>query len=165
MSDADELIKKASGFFTKVGSTLKQTSKQVTGLGRGAIRVELDRTRVAPGDTLHGRVILSVPEAVDAKRLVVALCAHHHTAEIYRFELELAGAQAFANRDVAFELLVPFDALQKQAAAGSHPIADVVRTVSSALSQPPGQVTWSVNAQLDIPWGRNLAHALAIVIV
>src|ERR1051325_5859935 len=82
MSDAEDLLKKAGGLFSKLGSQIKQTTKQVTGLGRGTVRLELDRTRVAPGDTLRGKVVLALPESIDAKRLVVSLRAHQRTVEL-----------------------------------------------------------------------------------
>src|SRR5690242_1232573 len=69
MADPEELLKKAGGLFAKVGATLKQTGKQVTGIGRGTVRLELDRTRAAPGETLTGRVVLALPEPARAKRL------------------------------------------------------------------------------------------------
>src|SRR5215203_4302637 len=82
MADPDDLIKNAGKFFSKLGgslknagTTIKETTKQVTGLGRGSVRVELDQTRVAPGGTLRGRVVLAFPEPVEAKRLVVTLRA------------------------------------------------------------------------------------------
>jgi hypothetical protein len=180
MADADELLKKAGGFFNKVGSTLKQTTKQVTGIGRGTARLELDRTRVAPGETLGGRLVLALPEAVEAKRLVVALRAHQRTLEIQRrdghrtpvsnrteifhFEHELGGAQIYDSRTVGFELTVPPDALDKQAAPGGNPLTDAVRSVASALNPQVGPVEWSVSCRLVIAWGRDLHHEVDIVV-
>ena len=180
MSDAEDLIKKASGLFSKIGSTLKQTTKQVTGIGRGTVRLELERTKVAPGDTLRGKVVLALPESVDAKALVVSLRAHQRTVEIQRrdgirtpvstrseifcFDQELGGAQAYDSRTVAFELVVPPDALDKQAAAGAHPIAEAVRSVASVLSPKAGPVEWSVSVKLAIAWGRDLTHDVDIVV-
>ena len=80
MADPDELLKKAGGFFSKLGkqaketavtagSQIKQTAKQVTGLGRGTVKLELDQTKAAPGGTIHGRVVLALSEPVEAKKL------------------------------------------------------------------------------------------------
>ncbi len=180
MADAEDLIKKASGLFSKLGATLKQTSKQVTGIGRGTVRLELERTKVAPGDTLRGKVTLALPEAVDAKSLVVSLRAHQRTveferrngvrtpvstrSEIFHFDHDLGGAQSYDSRTVAFELVVPPDALDKHAPAGSHPIADAVRSVASVLSPQAGPVEWSVTARLSIAWGRDLVHDVDIAV-
>jgi hypothetical protein len=180
MSDADDVIGKAGRFFSKLGGTIKQTSKQVTGLGRGTVRLELDRTRLAPGDALRGRVVLALDEPIDAKRLVVTLAAHQRTVEIkrdrgnrvpvssrtqiYHLDRELSGPTAYASSTVAFELDVPPDALDLHAAAGSHPIADVVREVASVFSPTAGPIEWSVTARLDISWGRDLSHKVDVVI-
>jgi hypothetical protein len=180
MSDAEDLLKRAGGFFNKVGSTLVQTTKQVTGIGRGDVRLELDRTRLSPGETVRGRVSLALPEPVDAKRLVVSLCAHQRTlefqhrdgrrttasnrSEIFRFDHELGGAQTYESRTDRFELTVPPDALDKQAAPGSHPIADAVRSMAAALGPQVGPVEWSVIAALEIWWGRDLGHHVDIAI-
>jgi hypothetical protein len=180
MSDADELLKKAGGFFSKVGATLKQTGKQVTGIGRGDVRLELDRIKVAPGGSLTGRVVLALPDPVDGKRLFVSLMAYQRTIEfqrrdgqrtttanrtvIYHFDQELSGAAQFHSKTIAFELPVPPDALDKQAPAGSHPISDAVRSVAAVLSPQVGPVEWTVSARLEISWGRDLSHDVDIVI-
>jgi hypothetical protein len=180
MADGDDLLKKAGGFFSKVGTTLRATTKQVTGLGRGTVRVELDRTRLAPGDVLHGRVALALTEAVDAKRLLVSLLAHQRTvefqqrdgrrisasnrAEVYRFDHELGGAQTYDSRTIGFELGIPPDALDKQAPTGAHPFADAVRSMASALRPQAGPIEWSVAARLEIWWGRDLTHDVDISI-
>jgi hypothetical protein len=177
---SDDLFEKAGGLFKKIGNTLKQTSKQVTGIGRGSVKLELDRTRVAPGDTLRGRVVLDLPEPVDAKRLVVTLAAHQRTvsferigarrepvaarSEVFHFDQELAGARAFERGTTSFELVVPPDALDKQAPAGSHPIADALRSVASVLSPSAGPIEWSVVARLEVAWGRDLSATVDIAI-
>ena len=180
MSDAEDLFKKAGGFFSKLGAQVKQTTKQVTGIGRGTVRLELERTKVAPGDMVRGKVVLALPEAVDAKALVVSLRAHQRTVEferrdgvrtpvstrteIYRFDHELGGGKSYTSVTLPFEIAVPPDALDKQAAAGAHPIADAVRSVASVLSPKAGPVEWSVEAKLSIAWGRDLAHDVDIVV-
>ena len=180
MANADDLLNKAGGFFSKLGSTLKQTTKQVTGIGRGSVRLELARTKIAPGDTLTGKLTLALPEPIAGNRLVVTLRAQQRTVEfqrrdgvrtpvssrttIFHFDQELGGAQQYDSRTIDFELVVPPDALDKQAAAGSHPIADAVRTVASVLTPQAGPVEWSVTARLEISWGKDLTHDVDIVV-
>jgi hypothetical protein len=124
--------------------------------------------------------VLALAEPIDAKRLVVSLLAYQRTIEfqrrdghrtttanrtsIFRFDQELGAAQTFASKTLAFELTVPPDALDKQAQAGSHPIADAVRSVASVLGPQAGPVEWSVSARLEIAWGRDLSHDVDIVI-
>jgi hypothetical protein len=187
MADADDVIKGAGRFFSKLGGTLKhaggtikQTTKQVTGLGRGDVKLELDQTRVAPGGTLRGRVVLALSEPVDAKRLVVILRARQKIvtitknqagrsvgtshADVYQFDQELGSAKAYESGTVAFELPVPPDALDLRPAAGTHPIADAVRSVASALSPSAGPIEWQVIGKLEIAWGRDLSSDVDIVV-
>jgi len=182
MADPEDLMKKAGGFFSKLGSSIKQTSKQVTGIGRGSVKLELDATKVAPGATLRGRVVLALSEPVEAKRLVVTLWARQkvmnvHTSSsgrsvstshsgVYEHDTELGGTKAYESSAFPFELTVPPDALdlKPSASAGVNPIADAMRTVASALSPSAGPIEWQVTARLVIPWGRDFTHDVDIVV-
>ncbi len=191
MADSDELIKNAGKFFRKLGGQIKdtaqaagtqiaQTTKQVTGLGRGSVKIELDQVKAPPGATIVGRVVLALTEPVDAKRLVVSLRARqkHLTvkrdssgktvgtshADVYHFERELGGAKRYESETLAFELTVPPDALDLKAGAPTTPLGDVVRTVASAVSPTIGPIEWQVVVELEISWGRNLTGDVDIVV-
>ncbi len=191
MADSDEIIKTAGKFLRKLGgqikdtaqaagSQIKQTTKQVTGLGRGTVKLELDHVKAAPGGTLTGRVVLALSEPVEAKRLVVTLRARqkHLTvsrdssgrsvgtshADVYQFDRELGGAKTYESETIAFELTVPPDALDLRAAAPKSPLGEVARTVASALSPQLGPIEWQVIAELEIAWGRNLSSDVDIVV-
>lgn len=194
MADADDVLKNAGRFFKKLGGQLKvagktagtqiaQTSKQVTGLGRGAVKLELDQTKVSPGGTINGRVVLALTETVDAKRLVVTLRARQRFvtvkrgegasgvgtthADVFQFDLELAPSGTFEpGRTLPFELNVPQDALdlRPQQSAGANPIVDAARTVASALTPNAGPIEWQVIARLEISWGRDLSSDVDILV-
>jgi hypothetical protein len=191
MADSDELIKNAGKFFRKLGGQIKdtaqaagsqieKTAKQVTGLGRGTVKLELDQIKAAPGATIAGRVVLALTEPVEAKRLVVTLRARqkHLTvkrdssgktvgtshADVYQFERELGGAKRYESETLAFELVVPPDALDLKAGPPTSPLGEVVRTVASAVSPTIGPVEWQVAVELEISWGRNLTHDVDIVV-
>ena len=191
MADADELLKKAGCFFSKLGkqaketaqvagTQIKQTAKQVTGLGRGSVRLELDQTKAAPGASIHGRVVLALTEPVEAKKLVVTLRARQKMvtvkrsdagrsvgtshADVYEFNLELGGTKKYETDTIAFELTVPPDALDLRPGAPQSPLGEVARTIASAVSPSAGPIEWQVIATLDIPWGRNLTHSVDVVV-
>ncbi len=191
MADPDELLKKAGGFFSKLGvqikdtaqvagTQIKQTAKQVTGLGRGTVKLELDQTKAPPGGTIHGRVVLALSEPVEARKLVVTLRARQKMvtvkrgdagrsvgtshADVYEFNVELGGAQKYESGTLPFELTVPPDALDLRPGAPSSPLGEVARTIASAVSPSAGPIEWQVVATLEIPWGRNLTHDVDIVV-
>jgi len=188
MSDADDVMKTASKLFGKLGSALrtagdqvKDVAKQVSGIGRGEVKLDLVQTRVAAGGTVTGRVLLVLPEPVDAKRLVVTLRARQKLVtvsrsaggktvgashvDVYTFDHELGGAAAYRSCDHAFALVVPPDALDlRPPSAGANPFADAVRSVASALSPSAGPIEWEVVARLEIAWGRDLTCGVDIVV-
>ncbi len=187
MADSDDVIKGASKFFSKLGGSLKtagtqikQTTKQVTGIGRGTVRVELDQTRVAPGGTLRGRIVIAVDEPVDAKRVVVTLRAQQKVmtvrnssggrsvgtshADVYQFDREIGGPKHYESITIPFELDVPPDALDLRPSAGVNPIADAFRTVASALSPTTGPIEWRVVGKLEIAWGRDLTSDVDVIV-
>jgi hypothetical protein len=192
MADADDVIKGAGRFFKKLGSVVADTSKtvatqvaatskQVTGLGRGSVKLELDNTKAAPGDKIKGRVVLALSEAVAAKRLVVTLRARQRIvtikrgegakgvsathADVFQFDKELAPSQTFESRTVEFELDVPADALDlRPQPANNSPLADVARTVVSAFNPAAGPIEWQVIGRLEIAWGRDLSSEVDILV-
>lgn len=188
MSDADDVVKTASKLFGKLGGALRQAggqakdvAKQVSGLGRGDVKLELDQTRTTPGGTLRGRVVLVLTEPVAAKRLVVTLRARQKIvtvgstssgktvgsshADVYSFDAALGGEATYESGAHPFELNVPSDALDLRAAsAGLNPLADAVRSVASALSPGAGPIEWEVVGRLEIAWGRDLTRGVDVVI-
>jgi hypothetical protein len=199
MADGDEIIKGAGRFFSKLGGQLKEaggqlkevgktvgnqvvaTSKQVTGLGRGSVKLELEQTKATPGGTIKGKLVLAVTEAVDAKRVLVSLRARQRYiavkrgdggvgsshADVYQFDKELAPSGKFEpNQTFEFELVVPPDALElrPQGSAGNNPLADVARTIASAVTPNAGPIEWEVLGRLEISWGRDLSHEVDIIV-
>jgi len=189
MGDADDVVKTASRLFGKLGGALreaggqvKDVAKQVSGVGRGDVKIELDQTRASPGGTLRGRVVLVLSEPVDAKRLVATLRARQRVvtvgksssggrsagtthADVYAFDCELGGAAKYESGAHPFELVVPPDALDLRAqSSGANPLADAVRSVASAFSPTAGPIEWEVVGRLEIAWGRDLSSSVDVVI-
>lgn len=162
------------------GSKVAETAKQVTGLGRGSVKLELDQTKAAPGGTIKGRVVLALSEPVEAKRLVVQLRARQKMvtvnrdsggrsvgtshADVFDFELELGGAKTYESELLPFELTIPADAMELKAGAPSTPLGDIARTIASAVSPTAGPIEWQVVTKLQIAWGRDLSHDVDIVV-
>jgi hypothetical protein len=165
---------KALDAVKSAGSAIADKTKQVTGLGRGQVKLELDQTKAAPGGTITGRLVLELKAPVEAKRLVVALTAHQRIvnvnregpsqANVYNFEIELGGATTYGSQTLPFEITIPPDALDLKASPPKTPLGDVVRSVAAAVSPTAGPIEWQVAARMEIPWGRNLTDDVDIVV-
>ena len=186
MASDDELLEAAGRFFSKVGSAVKQAGtaakkagQQVTGVGRGTVRVTLERTRHAPGDDVRGTLELTLPEPVEARRLIVTLRASQRTvdygrsggvrtvgtsrATLYEQTQELGGAQRYQAGRHRFTLPIPRDAGERKAPAAGR-LGDVARAVSSVVAPATGPIEWRVTATLVVPWGRDLEHTVDLVV-
>lgn len=146
MATGDDILKGASRLFAKVGDRVKQAGKQVTGIGLGTARIALTRTRFAPGETITGTITLALPEPVDGKRLVVGVRAGQRAPlegrlTIWKFEQELGGPRRYDSGEVAFELVLPAEA--------------------ASVASP---AEWQVWTTLEIPWSRNLDHAVDVIV-
>lgn len=163
-----------------VGDKVAQTSKQVTGLGRGDIKLEIEQTKLNPGDTVKGKLSLALTEKVDAKQIVVELRARQRFVatsnvdssarthqDVYSFVKELAPAGSYEQEWYDFELTVPSDALElkPQQAAGSNPVAEIARTVVSAVTPNAGPVEWDVVGKVVISWGRDITATVDLSVV
>jgi hypothetical protein len=182
MATDEELHRKASALFGKLGAGLRSAGKQVTGIGRGTVRLTLGNVRAAPGGELAGTVALELPEPIDAKELRVTLKASQRTisyrvvngvrsattstGDVYRFDLRLGGAQRYASGAHSFTLTVPPDALDLRVSPGTGggALGDLARTVASVVAPTAGPIQWQVIAVLDIAWGKNLTHAVDVAI-
>lgn len=182
MASGDDVLKTANRWFSKIGSTVKQAGKQVTGIGLGTARLALVRTKFAPGETIAGTVTLVLPEPIDGKRLVVGLRASQRTIEytkvggvraanatrttVFSFEHELAGLQSYASGEHRFELPIPADArdLRATPGTGGGTLGSVARTVASVVTPTAGPIEWQVWVTLEIPWSRNLDHAVDVIV-
>ena len=193
MADADDVLKGAGRFFKKLGSVVADTSKtvatqvaatskQVTGLGRGSVKLELDATKVAPGGQLKGKITLALSEPVSAKRLLVTLRARQRIvtvkrgegskgvsathADVFQFDKELAPSRTFEKDSVfEFTLDLPPDALDLQPQpSNASPLADVTRTIVSAFNPSAGPIEWQVIGRLEIAWGRDLSSDVDIIV-
>jgi hypothetical protein len=183
MSAEDDVKKAAAAagrFLSKLGKSAKKAGQQVTGIGRGTVRVALDRTRFAPGDDVRGKVTLALPEGVEAKALTVTVRATQRaidvhrsggvrtvgtsTVTVYEQTQELGGARVYRNEELTFSVPLPKDANDRRAPAPSGALGDVARAVSSVVAPTTGPIQWRVTAALVVSWGRDLDHGVDIVV-
>jgi hypothetical protein len=171
VTDAD-LLKQASGLFEKLGKTLRREAERVVEPLRqplGSIRLELDRTHFAIGDTVSGRVVLDLAQPVVADRLDVTLSAFLRTTAFERREVRCNHMRAkhdeTVQRDVvSFSWPISAEKLatvRNMAAQRRFAPGDVLRGLTSLFDR---ELTWKVVASLTVPSSRPLTTSVDVEI-
>jgi len=146
---------------------------------KGKIEVAIAKTHFAPGDTISGKVTLTIKKPVAAKELGVWLIGERTTTSggglaggdrktekqrVYNFKVSLDGEKEYdKGGEYPFEIKIPADILniggpQLGGAAGQAiKIAQVVTGGGSSTR-------WHLQAKLDIPRGIDVKKDVDITI-
>ena len=146
---------------------------------KGKIEVAIAKTHFAPGDTISGKVTLTIKKPVAAKELGVWLIGERTTTSggglaggdrktekqrVYDFKVSLDGEKEYdKDGEYPFEIKIPADILniggpQLGGAAGQAiKIAQVVTGGGSSTR-------WHLQAKLDIPRGIDVKKDVDITI-
>jgi sporulation-control protein spo0M len=151
----------------------------VVGIGVGKIDILLLKQEYAPGETIHGRLVMKVKEPIEAKRLVVlveATCERTRlesdgrggrrqvtsTVTVHKVERELDGKRTY--RDDAFDFHLPLPGSDTKVEMPNGFLGDVAKFINVVSSLQRSPLRWRVHAFLDIPWKANLKAAADIVV-
>ncbi len=152
----------AEDFLSSLGS--------IVGLGVGTMEVQLIKRAFAPGETVHGRLVLKLKNKTEARRLVAVVEATEErqswvsdgrggrtrrteTTTLHRFEEVLDGKRTYF--DQAYDLHLPLPTKAK-IEMPSGTLGEVARFVTSVAEVLRAPVSWRVHAFLDIPWKANI---------
>jgi hypothetical protein len=146
---------------------------------KGKIEIAMAKTHFAPGDTISGKVTLTVKKPVTAKEVSVSLIGERTTTSggglaggdrkqekqrVYDFKVSLDGEKEYdKGGEYPFEIKIPADILnvggpQLGGAAGQAiKIAQVVTGGGSSTK-------WRLQAKLDIPRGIDIKKDVDIAI-
>jgi hypothetical protein len=155
------------------------TLGSIVGIGVGSLELQLVKTQLVAGETVHGRLKLALTRSTEAKRLVVGLrgtrerttvvrdarghrSQRRETETVYEFEQPLDGKRSYQTEAYDVHLAIPIDAVLPRAQMPDGTLGDVLRVVSSFVDVGPRPVVWHVFAYLDIPWKANVKQQLQI---
>ena len=183
LKSAGEAVKSAgetAGAAAKTaGVTARAVAKSagtVVGIGIGTMSIRLVRTVHEPGDIVRGRLQMTLPEPLEARRLVVGIRARQRYYEIrrdahgnrrreqrerdvYSFESELDGAHAYSSEGFDFRLGVPGRRAPTMPSGLLGDVATVLGALKNTRREP---LRWSIYGFLDRPWKVNLKCSVAL---
>lgn len=143
---------------------------------KGSIKLQLDKTSFAPGETIKGSFRMIAKQPIDANKLTVALVAEEvikrkdndgddttETEEVYRDEQVLEGKAHYEkgfDNEHAFELTVPESG---ESSMESSKVGQVLSTLGTLMNSNRRHIEWSIEVRLDAK-GIDLADSEEIYI-
>ena len=151
----------------------------VFGFGEGSITLTLDKTNLAFGETVHGKLSLKLKKEKQARQLRVRLEAvqtqrrygpvlvgpqqrsSSRTDVLFSTDTIVDGEKLYTppGKDYEFKIQVPAkSALPAQPQGG---LATAMKTMQF-LSGIQSQLRWYVTASLDIPGGKDISKRIQV---
>jgi hypothetical protein len=146
----------------------------VFGIGEGKIEIILPKTNYSGGETIKGKLVLTLNQPKKAKGLRVELVARQkqkqrsHSAkggdiitevDVFRFPSQLKGEGDFSSSEYEFELKVP-----DVPGASPAPKLELIPGVLS-IGAPSGYpMMWRVTASLDLPMSLDITKTVPITV-
>jgi hypothetical protein len=147
----------------------------VLGIGEGNINIVVDRTSFQRGETITGKVVLTLKQPKKAKGLRISLIAERdayrhdskgrrtkHTETVFSNPLRLGDEKEYPTGETSydFKLTVPD-------MGGSQQPSGVLGSVVGALAAMAANsspIRWRLDASLDLPMSFDINRKLSITV-
>ncbi|MCX6821952.1 MAG: hypothetical protein NTW30_04205 [Candidatus Aenigmarchaeota archaeon] len=146
------------------------------GFGKKQIDVILEKYNFSSGETVKGKVLLTLDKIIHAKQLRVALIGERMSTVnqrrpdgtmqstqrkeyVFNFQMPLDGEKDYQQGEYTFEIKIPTNVLQNIPLEGK--IGGVLKTIQ-VLSMAGSRISWYVQANLDIPMGFDVSKRIQI---
>ncbi|MFH1545006.1 MAG: hypothetical protein ABIE23_02870 [archaeon] len=147
------------------------------GLGKGKIEIILEKYNFRPGETIKGKLSLTLKKPIKARQLRVEFVGLKTSTStgfgvvqrnrkgssqdyVHKFEMPLDGEKEYSGGEYSFEIAIPADILQR----GTGPGGGIGKTLQAAqfLSGTLTRISWYVQAALDIEKGMDVTKKVQV---
>ncbi len=146
---------------------------------KGKIEVAVPGTHFAPGDTIAGKVTLTIKKPVAAKEVSVSLIGERTTTHggglaggdrrqekerVYDFKVSLDGEKEYSQGgEYPFEIKIPADILNVGGPQLEGAVGQAVK-IAQVVAGGGSSTKWHLQAKLDIPRGIDVKKDVDITI-
>lgn len=143
---------------------------------KGKIEVSIPKTHFAPGETISGKVTLTIKKPIAAKEVSITLIGERTTTSggglmggekktvkerVYDFKVSLDGEKEYDQaKEYPFEIKLPADILDVRGPQLGGTAAQALKFVTGAGSS----TKWHLQAKLNIPRGIDIKKDVDITI-
>lgn len=145
----------------------------VFGIGEGKITIMTEKTGYAPGELLKGKVILELNSPKKAKMLRIRFYGEQRqsrtsismgrthtsgsTVRIMEQEIALDGEKEYPAGQKEYEFQFQLPTLPKPQQSTDTGIAGVITNLAVSMADPYRNVTWHLDASLDLPMSMDVS--------
>lgn len=152
------------------------------GFGKGKVEVVLEKYQFSPGESIKGKVSLSLNKVVKARGMKIRLVGEKKTSQmpqigirreiklnrqsrttnIFDFTLPLDKAGDYSgNKEYNFEIKIPENVLQNEPNFGEGMLGTFAK-LGQAISGTSNRIRWYLQAYLDVPMGFDISKTVEI---
>jgi len=146
------------------------------GFGKKLIDVILEKYNFSSGETIKGKISLTLDKTIHAKQLRVALIGERMSpvnerrpdgkvyskqekTYVFNFQMPLDGEKDYQQGEYTFEIKIPSNVLQNIPLEGQ--LGGILKTFQT-LSMTGSRISWYVEANLDIPMKFDVSKKVQI---
>lgn len=141
------------------------------GFGQKQIEVVLDNLNFSQGDTIKGKVVLTLKKPTHGKALKVGLSGektvtqmssrstNRYIEPVFNFEMPLDGEKDYSKGEYNFEIKIPSDLIKPKSESLD---GDVVGALKFVAGRSESSVRWYVKAKIDIPMRPDINNRVQI---
>ncbi|MBT4869991.1 MAG: hypothetical protein HON47_00255 [Candidatus Diapherotrites archaeon] len=145
------------------------------GMGKGKMNLILDKMNYAHGETINGKVNMTLKKPVAAKGVIATIFAEttqtkftgngmqKQTMKIFDFSIPLDGEREYSSAPYNYEFQITIP--QKEEIKAPEGIIGGVAQAAKFLSQGMKNTKWFVEVKLDVPKGFDLRKKQQINVV
>lgn len=159
----------------------------IFGLGRGKIKLLIEKFNFSPGDTITGKISLDLKKPISARQLKVSLIGIQTSTRtsvgprfggsrrnsissstsrnvVYNFDMPIDGEKEYFKGEYSFEMKIPANILQEETKSEGGIADTLIKTAQIIGGGIRSRVDWHVEAALDIEKKLDIKNKVKITI-
>jgi hypothetical protein len=144
----------------------------VFGIGEGKVEITLDKGSYGSGETINGRLSLTLNSPKKARKLRVQFYGERtkprrgrsssSTERIMVQEVQLDGEKEYPSGTKEYEFKFQLPNIQRPAQSAEQGLMGAITNLVTSMADPYANVRWFVDASLDLPMSMDISKKMPV---